>query len=57
VAKTPPVTAVSFSVWSANGGPLADDAVRRLEDALEQEKLRLFNDGHRVLSQTTRARG
>jgi len=51
------MSAVNFSVWSTNGGPISEEAIRQLEEALETAKLRLFNDGHRLLSQTTRGRG
>jgi len=57
MAKPPPMSAVNFSVWSTNGGPISEEAIRQLEEALETAKLRLFNDGHRLLSQTTRGRG
>jgi len=50
-----PVKAVEFTVWSANGGPVDDKAVKVIEAAIEEATLKLFNDGHRLLTQTSRA--
>ncbi len=49
-----PVQAVLFSVWSANGGPLAEAAVEKIQDAINTVQVELFNDGIRVLTQTNK---
>lgn len=46
---------VQFTVWSANGGPLPESAIARIEEAIEHVTFELFNDGVRVLTQTNRA--
>jgi hypothetical protein len=56
MAKNPPASAVNIAVWSANGGPLSQEAREELEAALERAKLELFNKGHRLLSSTTYVR-
>lgn len=48
-----PSNAVQITVWSANGAPLPQDTVRSLEEAVERVTLELFNDGQRLLTQTT----
>lgn len=50
-----PNHAVQITVWSANGGPVPDAAVRSLEEAVERVTLELFNDGQRLLTQTNTA--
>lgn len=49
-----PASAVQFTVWSATGGPLPEDAVKKIAEAIELATFELFNDGIRVLTQTTR---
>ena len=57
MAKNPPASAVNFSVWSVNGSPIPEEAREQLEAALETAVLQLFNQGHRLLTSTTYARG
>lgn len=52
--KPKPTQAVQFTVWAVNGGPLSDDVVTKVEEVLEKTLFELFNDGHRLLTQTTR---
>lgn len=47
-----PNHAVQITIWSANGGPVPDAAVRSLEEAVERVTLELFNEGQRLLTQT-----
>jgi len=54
--KNLPVSAFTISVWNANGGPVAAEAKEAIEDAVTAKLLELFNDGHRLLTQTTSAR-
>lgn len=49
-----PTQAVDFSVWAVNGGPLSDEVVTKLEEGFERLLFELFNEGHRLLSQTNR---
>ncbi len=49
-----PTNGVAFTVWSMNGGPLPEDVVAKMEEALDGVKFEFFNDGLRLLSQTTR---
>lgn len=62
VKKTPkkksrprPSQAVAITVWPANGGPLPESAIGRIEAAVERVTFELFNEGVRVLTQTTKA--
>ena len=50
-----PSRAVEFTVWNANGGPLPEEAVKKIEEAITTATFELFNDGIRVLTQTTKA--
>jgi hypothetical protein len=47
--------AIQFSVWSANSAPIPPDVVKQLEESLEREILQLFNQGYRLLTQTTKS--
>ena len=49
-----PTNAVQFTVWNATGAPVPEDAIKSLEAAIEKVSLELFNDGQRLLTQTTR---
>ena len=49
-----PVRAVSFSVYSANGEPLTEETVKRVEEAMEKVTFELFNEGIRLLNSTAR---
>lgn len=48
-----PNNAVQITVWSANGSPVPQDTIRSLEEAVERVTLELFNEGQRLLTQTT----
>lgn len=50
-----PTKAVDFTVWATNGEPLSDLAVKKIEDAIQVAQVELFNDGIRILTQTSRA--
>lgn len=50
-----PSNGVAFTVWSENGTPLSPAAIKQFEDAIQRVQFELFNDGVRLLSQTTRA--
>ena len=56
MAKNPPASAVSISVWSVNGSPMTEEAKKEIEEAVENTVLRLFNEGHRLLTSTTYGR-
>lgn len=45
---------IAFTIWSANGGQIPDTVIRDIETAIETATLGAFNDGHRLLTQTTR---
>lgn len=49
-----PTQAIQFTVWSANGGPVPDKVIQKIEDAIQGVTLEVFNDGHRILTQTIR---
>ena len=49
-----PANAIQITVWDVTGSTLPEDAVRSLEAAVERVTLELFNDGRRLLTQTTR---
>lgn len=49
-----PARGVAFTIWSANGGQIPDAIIRDIEAAIEGTTLVAFNDGHRLLTQTTR---
>lgn len=51
----PKTTAVQFSVWSVNGGPIDDEVVELVEEAVEAAIFEAFNKGHRLLTQTNKA--
>lgn len=53
--RSRPVKAIEFSVWSTNGSPVPEKAVKEIEEAIQLATLKLFNDGYRLLTQTTRA--
>jgi len=46
--------AVSFTVWTVNGGPVSQEAVEKLEAAIEKILFERFNDGERLLTQTNK---
>jgi len=52
--KPRPIKAVQFTVWSASGGLVPENAVKEIEDAIQRSTLALFNDGVRLLTQTSR---
>ena len=56
MAKHVPASAVSFTVWTANGGPLPQEAKEALETAIERTVLLLLNEDIRLLTATTLAR-
>lgn len=53
-ARKKPTSAVDFTVWAVDGTTIPESAVQEFEDAIQGVKIKLFNDGVRVLSQTTR---
>jgi len=53
--KPKPVNAVQFSLWSVNGGPVPASVIIDIEDAIQRYTLEAFNDGVRLLTQTTKA--
>jgi len=54
--KNAPASAVSFTVWSANGGPIPQEAKEQLESAVEKTVFELFNQDIRLLTATSYAR-
>lgn len=53
--KSKPISAINFSVWAVNGGPLDEEVVTKIEASLEASIFELFNEGHRLLTQTNKA--
>lgn len=57
-AKRPPrrkpTSAVEFSIWQQDGTTLPESAIQAFEDAIEATRIKLFNQGIRTLTQTTR---
>lgn len=49
-----PANAIQITVWDATGATLNEDTVRSLEESIERVTLELFNEGQRLLTQTTR---
>lgn len=49
-----PTNALAFTVWAENGAPLSPAVVQQFEDAIQRVQFELFNDGTRVLTQTTK---
>lgn len=49
-----PANAIQITVWDATGSVLPEDTVRSIEEAVERITLELFNEGRRLLTQTTR---
>jgi len=54
--KNAPASAVNFTVWTANGGPLPQEAKEQIEAAVEKTVFELFNKDIRLLTATTYAR-
>lgn len=52
--KPRPTHALAFTVWAENGAPLPPATQSRIEDAIERVQFELFNEGTRILTQTTR---
>jgi hypothetical protein len=52
--RRPPARSVSFSVYTANGGPLPEEIVQEIDEAIQGVILRRFNDGHRILTAVSR---
>jgi hypothetical protein len=50
-----PTHALDFTVWSVDGAPLAPPVVAKFEAAIQAVQVELFNDGIRLLTQTTKA--
>lgn len=48
-----PTHALAFTVWAENGGPLPAATVSKIEEAILRVQVELFNDGTRILTQTT----
>lgn len=49
-----PTNAMAFTVWQENGSPIPAAAQAKIEEALQRVQFELFNDGIRLLTQTTR---
>jgi hypothetical protein len=48
------VKGIDFTVWMLNGGPVPEEAQAKLEEAIEKTIFELFNDGYRLLTQTSK---
>lgn len=53
--KPRPVNAVQFTVWNVTGGPVPESIIKEIEDTIQRSTLVAFNDGVRLLTQTTKA--
>lgn len=53
--KPKPINAVQFSLWSVNGGPVPENVIKDIEGAIQRYTLEAFNDGVRLLTQTSKA--
>lgn len=49
-----PTRGVAFTLWSANGGSVPPEIVIEIEARIADVTLGAFNEGHRLLTQTTR---
>ena len=49
-----PANAIQLTVWDISGATLPEEVVKSLEAAIERVTLEFFNDGRRLLTQTTR---
>lgn len=48
------VKGIDISVWMTHGGPVPEEVQQKLEEAVEAAIFELFNDGYRLLTQTTK---
>ena len=47
------VKGVQFTVWAINGGPIPPEIVEKIEKEIEKIVFEAFNEGLRILTQTT----
>jgi hypothetical protein len=53
--KPKPTNVVQFTVWNVNTGPVPESVVKDIEEAIQRLTLMAFNDGVRLLTQTSKA--
>jgi hypothetical protein len=49
-----PTTALDFTVWAVDGSTIPEAAVAEFEAAIQAVQVKLFNEGVRCLTQTTK---
>ena len=56
MAKQQQPVAVSFQVWMVNGAPVPEEVKEKMEAAVQTALFELFNQGYRLLTQTSYGR-
>lgn len=49
-----PTTAIDFTVWAVDGSTLPESVTAEFEAAIQAVQVKLFNEGVRTLTQTTK---